>query len=124
MFFFLLSFFAYFYSFLSLLFSDIFSLFLLSNGLASDMRMRSDRLYVQYLRGSLSWVASVIIGVSRREYWDVCISMDLAPRKLTSDFHFSFMFLAEAWIASAVISACVPPLICLCFALGIQLQSD
>ena len=28
----------------------------------------SDRYYVQYIRGTLSWVASGIVGFSRREY--------------------------------------------------------
>ena len=44
-----------------------FSLFLFSNWLASVVRMRSDRYYVQHIRGSLSWVASGVVGFSRRE---------------------------------------------------------
>ena len=55
--------------FLYLLF---FSLFLFSNWLASVVRMRSDRYYVQYMRGSLSWVAGGMVafgkvGFPRRE---------------------------------------------------------
>ena len=42
-----------FFSFLCLIFCD---------RLTSVVRMRSDRYYVQYIRGSLSWVASDIIG--------------------------------------------------------------
>ena len=76
------------------------------NRLASVVRMRSDRYYVwcQYLR-VFSWVASCIIGFSRREQWDVCTSMDLAHRRLTQNFTL-YMFLVEAWVASAVIYAC------------------
>ena len=53
-----------FFPFLYLL---LFSLFLLSDRLTSVARMRSDRHYVQYIRGSLSWVASGRVGFSRRE---------------------------------------------------------
>ena len=52
------------FPFLSLL---IFSLFLFSNRLASDVRMRSDRYYVYYICGGLSWAASGIVGFSRLE---------------------------------------------------------
>ena len=44
-----------------------FSLFLFPNRLASAVPMRSDRYYVQYIRGSLSWVASGVVGFSMRE---------------------------------------------------------
>ena len=50
-----------------LLFSFPF-IFPFSSRLASDVRMSSDRYYVQYIRGSLSWVASGIVGFSRRDY--------------------------------------------------------
>ena len=48
------------FSFLSFLLSSLlfFSLFRFSNWLASVVPMRSGRYYVQYIRGSLSWVAS------------------------------------------------------------------
>ena len=36
-------------------------------GVILIVRMRCDRYFVQYIRGSLSWVASGIIGFSRRE---------------------------------------------------------
>ena len=35
--------------------------------LYTGVRMRSDRYYVQYIRGSLSWVASGIVSFPRRE---------------------------------------------------------
>ena len=35
--------------------------------LCAVVRMRGDRYYVQYIRGSLSWVASGIVVFSRRE---------------------------------------------------------
>ena len=55
-------------SFLSFpLSSSLFFVFLLSNRFASVVRMRSDRYCVQYIRGSFSWVASGIVGFSRRE---------------------------------------------------------
>ena len=53
-----------FFHFLFLLF---FYLFLFPDLLASVVRMRSDRHYVRYIRGSLSSVASGIVGFSRRE---------------------------------------------------------
>ena len=54
----------------------------------------------------LGWQAvwSVFRGASSDTYL-VCTSMGLAHRRLTPDFT-SYMFLAEAWIASAVIYAC------------------
>ena len=77
-----------FFPFLSL----ICSLFLFSNWLAPVVRMRSDRYCMEYIRGSLSWVASsiqtVVVGFSSREWWDVCTGMDLAHRILTPDFTF------------------------------------
>ena len=45
----------------------IFSFLLFSNGLVSDVRMRSDRYYVYYICGGLSWAASGIVGFSRLE---------------------------------------------------------
>ena len=56
--------FCLYFPFLYLLF---FSVFLFSNSRTSVVRMRSDRYYVQYIGGSFSWVASGIIGFSRRE---------------------------------------------------------
>ena len=41
--------------------------FLFFGSLASAVRMRSDKYYVQFIRGSLPWVASGMIGFSRRE---------------------------------------------------------
>ena len=66
---FLFSFLSFFVFSLSCLFFPLssFLCFFFSNRLASVVRMRSDRYYVQYIRGSLSWVASGIIGFSRRE---------------------------------------------------------
>ena len=61
LFFFCLSFF--FVSWLHLLFVVLF----LFSELASDVRMRSDRYYVLYTRGSLPWVGSDIVGFSRRK---------------------------------------------------------
>ena len=55
---------CFFFPFLYLL---LFSSFFFSNWLASVVRMRSDRYYVQCIRGSLSWVASGIAGFSRLE---------------------------------------------------------
>ena len=69
LFFSVLSFFVFslsclFFPFLYLLF---FFFFFFSNWLASVVRMFGDRYYMQYIRGSLSWVASGIVGFSRRE---------------------------------------------------------
>ena len=58
----LLSFFAFF-SFLFFFFLSLFfSLVPFFNGLVSVVRMHSNRYYVQYTRGSLSWAASGIDG--------------------------------------------------------------
>ena len=64
------------------------------------------KYHVQYLRGSLFWVASDVVGFFRREECDVCTSLDLVHRKLTPDRFTFYTFLAEAWIASAMIYAC------------------
>ena len=56
-------------SFLFLLASLSFFFFPIrfSNQFASVVRGHSDGNYVQYIRGSLPWVASGIVGFSRRE---------------------------------------------------------
>ena len=62
-----------------------------------------------------------IVGFTRREWWDVCTSMDLAHTwSADPDFNF-YMFLAEAWIASAVLYACTD--FGLCFFPGVFLSS-
>ena len=58
-------------SFLSFPLSSFVFFVFFPNGLASVVRMRSDRYYVQYIRGSLSWVAavySVFPGASSETY--------------------------------------------------------
>ena len=53
-----------FFAFLSTFLFFYFLCFLFSSWLESDVHMRSDRYYV---RGSLCWVTSGIVGFSRRE---------------------------------------------------------
>ena len=71
------------------------------------MRRRSDRYYVQYIRGirSLSCVASGIVGftsVSNETYAPVSSSMDLAYRRLTRDFTFFMVTVLGMYIAPLV----------------------
>ena len=66
--------------------------------------MRSDRYYVQYIRGSFSWVAS---GIYSRFFKARVVRRMHQYGYRSSDYRFHyFMFLVEAWIASAVICAC------------------
>ena len=53
--------------FFAFLYLHFCSRFLFFSRLTSVVRMRSDRYYVQYTRGSFSWVANGIVDFSRRE---------------------------------------------------------
>ena len=103
----------------------LFSLLLFSNFLASFVRMRSDRYYVWYIRGNLSWVESGFLVGFSRQTWVMTPVMDLAYRRLTPNF----TFICSSWWNDFrqlwYIHACVPPWVVCDFPWGTpQLQSD
>ena len=106
---------------LSFIFFSFLRFFFLIDLRLSCVCVVTHRNYVQYIRGTLfSRVASVVVGFSRREYRDVCTSMDLAHCRLAPDFNFIDYVSGGGMncVSCDIVYVHVPPLICLCFSLG------